>query len=311
MLATTIIILITFVLELIDKASKKPIEERHWILRKIEGKTLWLLGGLLVFQLIDVIYTRSQEQKAEVRAQTSYDKILSTADKLEAYDATLSDILNKSKTAVDYAESEIGSINDLNFSMKGLRGNIEGNIYEYKKLNDQYSRQLQIEREKIANAMPDIKVMFPKTFVDSINFRYQFFITNYGNRLADSIKYYSAFILINSNGNYAQIDLIKSNHTNANILSIPPGIDYDYIVNSEDIRRNTINQFKFGVLLIKIQYKDNMLNTLNKLPTYYYSTDDLSKNNKQLGQGAEEQDVLLIKDFLLRLKHPSYHIFFE
>lgn len=67
------------------------------------------------------------------------------------------------KKEIDFTREEFELISSLNEEMKDARKNISKSISEYQTLNSKYSEQLKLEREKISNAKPDVRILLPKT----------------------------------------------------------------------------------------------------------------------------------------------------
>ena len=309
---TYIIKIVTFISALIEKFSKKPVSERRWIFRslKLENVTIVLLGLLLIFQLWDSRNTSAKEEKNENQSEETYKKVITTHEKINEAHILIEKVIQNINTEIQFTKEEFDLIGNLNKDMRGVRTSIEKNLKEYNNLNSQYEKQINIEKEKIHNAKPDLRVTNPKSIIDTISFSFQFTFSNYGNRNADSIKYYSAMIFIDSTLNIKKIGLVKTNISEHNVLSIPGDKDFEFYINSPDISKKEVKSYYLGFLLVKYCYKDDMTGILHEPELKVFKCLSFEKNNIQFGQNIESEVVSRIKQFLY-FNNRNYHdIFF-
>ena len=310
---TSIIIVITFLAAIAEKFSNKPPEERKGILKriKLENIAILLLGILLTVQLVDSIQTKNDKELEEAKNKEAYEKISNTQLKVNAVNLLIDSVLINLKNEIAYTKEEVGLIKGLNDDMNAMRLNIKNTLSEYQKLNTQYSEQLALERKKIKNAKPDVRVLTPKSTFDSINVSYQYQLINYGARIADSVEFESVMILVDTNSVFSKTTILKSNLTSHNTLSLPPNKQHSYIANSLIASKVNSKKYVLGYLLVKYRYYDNSTDYWVNEPTQIFMCTSITKGGGQYRQNIKEKTVNLLKKYLHRRKPKLNKIFFE
>jgi hypothetical protein len=310
---TNIIIVLTFISALIDRLSKKSDFKSKLKLRFLDFDyvTLGLLLMLVVFQLLDKKNEGDKETRKENQSTETYKKVITSHDKLDTVNLRLENILKDISVAIQFTKREFSVIDSLNYDIQIVRTSIEKNLDEYKNLNAHYEEQLKIEQEKILEAKPDLRIVNPVSIIDSTNFAFQFTFINNGKRIADSIKYYSAMIFVDSTLHFAKLDLIKTNYSEYNVLSIPGDAENLFFVNSNTLNKNNVKKYFVGLLLIKYTFKDNMSGIKQKPELKIFKCTSFDKGNIQFGQNIDSKDVSSLKQFLYQTNRICYDMFFE
>jgi hypothetical protein len=206
-------------------------------------------------------------------------------------------------------DRELELIQNLNSDILTIKSKADKNLNLIDTLTSFYSTQLRIEREKALNAKPVLKVARAKPIIDSNYFSYQFVFTNYGSRIADSIKYHAIFIFYNEKTDSVMIELEKANTDDHNVLTINGGGNDEFYISSDKIDRKLISRFTLGYLLVKYSYIDNMSGIIYK-PDLKMFLGDISKNDVQLGQYVNIKDADLIKNYLFHNYLNYYNKFY-
>jgi len=309
---TSIIIIITFLAALVEKLSKKPASDRKGVLKilKLENIAIFLLGILLITQLVENVKKSRKEMLQEAKSNETHENIVSTKEKVDEANELIDSILFNLKTEIEFTREEFNLITSLNEDLEDARKNISKSISEYQKLNTKYSQQLKLEREKILNAKPDVRISLPKTTKDSVSVSYQFQLTNYGQRIADSVEFYSVMILTDtSNLQVEKVTDLKTNTNVQNLLSLPPEQGYNHVANSYIANNEEIDRFGVGFLLVKYSYFDLMTDSKIIVPVSIFRNNSLKDINKQYGNNVESQIVESIKRYLSIQKPDLYKIF--
>ncbi len=216
--------------------------------------------------------------------------------------------VNQLGISIKGIKENVDLVNDLSEDIKIVRLNLEGSFEEYKNLNEKLKQQLKIEREKIKNAKPNIKIVNPISIIDSVNFAYQYrFYNDDGKRDADSLYYYALMVFSDTNIENLYIGLFKSNVGNYKPYNIGGG-DQQYI-NSNNIRIENLIGFRFGFLLIRYKYTDLMTGeTIDELEIRKCT--DLEKGNIQYGTNVAKYIEDRIKNYLLNNYNEYYKLFY-
>lgn len=298
-----IILILTFIVAVIEKKSDKKRNERKgiWRLLRLDNITITLFIVLLIFQLWESRNKGLKEVVLEELFFQSYNNIESTQIKVIEAHKLVDSVLQNLETEINYTKKEFDLITSLNDEMNQTRKSVEKNVREYKLLNKQYEEQIRIEKEKLKNAKPDLRIVQPKSVsADSNTFQYQFQFMNFGNRDADSVKYHSIMVFADSLGDIKKADLYKTNISEHNTLSISPDKGYTYFVNGPKIDRSYLKEYKFGILLIKYDYVDK-LDEFDREPfseLIVLICPSLNTFNKQYSQNTEAEDVKKLQNFL-------------
>ncbi|MCB9351401.1 MAG: hypothetical protein H6573_28470 [Lewinellaceae bacterium] len=311
---TSIIIIITFLAALAEKFSKKPASARKGILKKLklENIAILLLGFLLLAQLRENIIKNNKEAAQEAKTNEAHEGILTTKEKVDEANELIDSVLLSLKKEIEFTREEFELISFLNKEMAEARKNISKSLIEYQKLNSSYSKQLELEREKVKNAKPDVRIFLPKSTKDSLRTAYQFQLTNYGQRVADSVVFFSVMILTDTTDNLVKkVTELKTNSGVHNILSLPPNQGFSHIANSVIILNEEVQDYGAGYLLIKYRFFDFMTKTTINLPVSTFRCTSLKEINTQYGNNVEAGIVKNIKRYLLFEKPELYKIFFE
>lgn len=260
MIVKIIVVFVAFLVAVIDKVSSKPPSERKGIWKKLrlENVVIVLLGFLLTFQIVESILASKKEKKKEVQSTQTFENILTTQEKIGDANRLLDSILSNLRDELDYTQKEFRLISDLNQDIGTIRLGIEKSITEYQNLNSQYKRQLLIEREKVEAAKPDVRVLQPKSIFDSTTVSYQFQLSNYGKRVADSVEFEAAMVLIDKELKFSKVTPIKTNKSAHNALSLPPDQGYNYISNASITSIEEATKYQHGLLMVRYKYYDQM-----------------------------------------------------
>lgn len=309
----SIIIVITFIAALAEKFSSKPVSERKGVLKKLklENVAILLLGMLLLFQLFENKNKSKKEALQEGKTNEVHENILTTKGKVDEANELIDSILINLKKEIEFTREEFQIISSLNTEMESAKKNISRSIVEYQNLNLKYSEQLKLEQEKIFNAKPDVRVLQPKSTMDSLFLSYQFQLLNYGQRIADSIKFYAVMILTDTaRSKIVKVTDLKTNNDVYSILSLPPNEGHAFISNGRIVSNNEIDNYGLGFLLIKYSYFDLMTNSTINSTTYLYACPSLKEINIQYRIGVEQEEVSEIKKYFSIHKPELYAIFF-
>ncbi|MCB0533488.1 MAG: hypothetical protein KDD14_14895 [Saprospiraceae bacterium] len=310
---TSIIIVITFIAALAEKFSNKPVSERKGFFKKlrIENIIILLLGILLLFQLFENRNKNKKEALQENKTNEVHENVLTTKGKVDEANELIDSILVNLKKEIEFTKEEFQIITSLNMEMEAARKNISKSIAEYQNLNLKYSEQLKLEQKKILDAKPDVRVLQPKSTKDSLYLSYQFQLSNYGQRIADSVKFYAAMILTDTmRSEIIKVTDLKTNKDVYSTLSLPPNEGHVFISNDRIISINEISNYGLGFLLIKYKYFDLMTNSIINSPTYLYVCPSLKEINIQYRIGVEQEIVSEIKKYFSIHKSELYTIFF-
>jgi hypothetical protein len=311
---TTIIIIITFLAALAEKFSKKPPSERKGILRKLklENIAILLLGFLLFAQIVEKIKKDKKEAVQETKTDETHKGILTTKERVDEANMLIDSVLTNLKQEIEFTREEFELISLLNKEMAAARKNISKSLDEYQKLNSSYSKQLELEREKVRNAKPDVRIILPKTTKDSLYTSYQFQLTNYGQRVADSVVFFSVMILTDTTNNLIKrITELKTNNEVHNILSLPPNQGLNHFSNSTIAMNKEVENYGAGYLLIRYKFFDLMTKTTTTFSVSTFRCASLKEINTQYGNNVEAEIVKKIERYLQFQKPELHKVFFE
>jgi len=189
---------------------------------------------------------------------------------------------------------------------------MEKNLLEFYSIKSQYEKQIEIEREKINQAKPNLSIVLPKSIVDSLTYAYQFRLENTGMRVADSIIYHSLMVFINSKSGLFLIDLYKTNDDDANILRIEGKGTTSNVSIFNSIERNRKELFAYDIsfLLIKYRYVDNLTSKADSSIKILRDS-SLDQGNQQFSHNVSKYEMELIKNALYKKDKKRYFIFFQ
>lgn len=310
---TAIVVIITFFVALIEKFSKKPISDRKGIWRKLklENVALLFLGLALVFQIIDAVDQSRKEKKMETKTDETFEKVLSTQERVEESNRLINNILNNIQEELQYTEKEFELIESLNKDIANVADGIRNNLREYQRINSQYKKQLDLERQKIKIAQPFLRIKSPRSIIDSVYFAYQFQFINLGKRPADSLTYSALMIYSDKNGKISGSGLFKTNEKVLNYPSVTQDQLETYFVNSPKLPLNKAKTHDFSFLIVKYKYYDFMTQskTISKLEVFYCPS--LVEDDGQYGRNVDSESVELMKIYLKENHMEYYNVFWE
>ena len=299
-----IIIIIAFLLTIIDKITDKPDQKQKGIKKFFNIRTI-VIALLFILFSIQIIDSFIQSQKDDIQEK----KLTETNTKVKESQELIDSVLKNGLIQIKTTEKEIKLISDLNIDLKEARKNISKNLSEYEKINLLYSQQIDLEKKKILSAQPDIRISRPITLSDSMGYSGQYRLINVGQRTADSIKYFSFMVLVNSKNNLIELTNLKTNINDQNILSLSPDVDQIHYTNYHICSKKDVDNYGVGYLIIKYSYYDLMMDSTNISPVYIYQCSDLKQFNTQYAfnvpQAMADKIKVYIKD-----KHPKiYNLF--
>jgi hypothetical protein len=309
-----IIIIITFLFVLADKMSEKPINERASFLKRLKlgSISLLLLVILLALQLCENNKSSKKELIEEFKSNETYEHTITTKEKVDEANKLIDSVLFSLKQEIEFTREEFSLISLLNTEIAETKNSALKSLTEYQKLNSMYSKQLNIEKEKVINSRPDVKVMFPKSTSDSLNASYQFQLINYGQRVADSVIFFSIMALMDStNTKITMVTDLKTNEISANVLRLPQNQDVRYFSNSIVVPKKDINNYGIGILLVKYKYFDYMTNLTIKHPINAYLSTSIEDINNQYGHNVEQSLMKEVEHYLFNTRLDLYNIFFR
>lgn len=311
--ATFFVIIFTFIVGIFGIIKETPVTERKGIFKKlnIPNFLFLLITILLAIQIYDHYINRSEKETKNALDNNTYDGVKTTIDKVHDANKSIKLILNDLQTEINYTQKEFSEILLINRELNDVRKHVSESLKEYNKLNDSYNQQLKIEREKIINSKPDVRIMYTCTKKDTIGLKYQFQLINYGNRIADSVQFYSIMLLPDSTGKSPKITELKTNINQNYILSIPSDESFSYFANSIIYNNDESITLNSGYLLVKRKYFDVMLNKFIFHDVEIYHCDDLTKTDKQFAINIPNDTVIMIRKFILKNQPDLYKIFFE
>lgn len=310
---TTIVIIVTFLAAVIDKVVNKPVSERKgiWKRLKSENITILFLGVLLIFQLAENKINSKKEALIEKKTNETHENMLTTKEKVDKANLLIDSVLLNLEKEIQYTISELDQLSTLNDEMQEARKDISKSIEEYQELNSKYSEQLKIERKKVVNAQPDVRVYLPKSTEDSVYLKYQFQLINSGERIADSVEFYSSMILIDKvNFKIQGISPLKTNIGVQNILSLPPSQGITQVANGYICLREEAESYGLGILLVKYSYYDFMIGKRISKPLQSFKSNSINEINVQYGNNVNSQIIERIRNQLKDMNRSQYELFF-
>jgi len=328
MITTLAIVSITFLLTIIDKfvIDKKTSQEVekvnhnllsrliHILYRLIKSKYLLIifLLVLLIFQVIEVIRTAKADKHRDITTSGTHIQVSKTYDKLLETNLSINNLLDSINSNLNITKKELLLISSVNEDIKNVRDGIEKNLLEFYSIKSQYEKQIEIEREKINQAKPNLNLVLPKSIVNSLTYAYQFRLENSGMRVADSIIYHSLMVFINSESGLFLIDLYKTNDDDANILRIEGKGTASNVSIFNSIERNRKELFAYDIsfLLIKYRYVDNLTSKADS-SIKILGDSPLDQGNRQFGHNVSKYYMELIKNGLYKKDKKRYFIFFQ
>lgn len=311
------VLIFTFILTILDKFFlDKKIEQvdlkvrRNLFYRLIKSKyvLLILIFGLLIFQIKEAIQTSSENKKRDTTTTDTHVKVSKTYDKVQETNLSINDLLDNINSSLEITKKELSLISNVNDDIKNVRDGIDKNILEFNSIKSQYEKQIRIEREKINEARPIIKVIWAESVIDSSGYSYQIVLKNFGERIADSIIFSSIMVFVNNN-DLLIVDLFKSNDDETNILSIPgkESSSNVFILNSVKGIRPDLKSFNYSFLLIKYKYSDIMTSKQDSVFNVYAW---YTYKNQRSKYDVKESNMESIKKGLYEKYRYYYKIFY-
>jgi len=310
---TLLLVFLTFLTALIDKFSNKPIEKRPGILKKLELNTvsIFLLGSLLVIQIISTINDHFDKEVEKEQLDKTVTSLEETNNSLTDVNSTIDKILINVQNQVEATENEIIKIDSLSNKLVDIRSNVEKSIEEYADLNESYKKKLILERKKIQEEAPNVRVESPKfqfSTVDSIEyFSYGFKLVNFGKRKADTVHYSALLILKDSVNKFATHNVFyKHNLHNHNSLSIEGNNQRDYFFYSNKLVSSQVKGYKSQYLVIRVSYFDWFTKSWINPKFEVYGNIGEIVPNRQLGRNISNTEVRDIEDYMKEIDATSF-----
>ena len=271
-----------------------------------------LLIFLLAFQIISEFSSSKATKVRDTNATTAYDTLYATHNTVKKVNSSVDSLLSNIDSTLNITKDELKLIINVNDDLEKVRKEINNSVNEFYSIKEQYEKQIQIEKEKIREAKPVLKVAKAKSIIDSTSFQYQIELYNSGIRLADSIYYHSLIVFVDSAFLIQDIGLYKTNTDEANILSLAH-IDNtynSYFLNSESIKLEKIHSYFQVFLLLYYDYTDDLTDeTITNFNIY--ATRSLEAGNKQFGSNVKDYEKESIKRFLMNRHRKFYDIFYK
>lgn len=311
---TTIIIVTTFLIALIEKLSKSQDQERNGILNKLKlgNITIILLAILLLAQIRENNINATKEIANQTKSNETHQDIITTKEKVDEANKVIDEVLLNIQNEIEFTREEFRLISYLNKEMTEARKSVSISLDEYRQLNSNYTMQLELERDKVKSSKPDVRIILPKSTKDSLHTSYQYQLLNSGQRVADSVLFYSVMLLTDSSYSiFNKISELKTNSGVHNILSLPPDQGYTHYANSVIFSNEEIENFSSGFLLIKYRFYDLMTNSTTASPLLTFRCPSFKETNIQYGNNVDTKIVNKIKRYLELDKPELYKIFFE
>ena len=289
--------------------SSKSLSERKGVLKrlKLENIAIILLGLILLAQLSETCNKAEKEEIQEIKTSESYNNIATTKQGVNEARRSIDSILFGLKDQIAFTKNQLNAISALNAEMVKTKDNTSKSILEYQKLNSKYSQQLEIEKKKILDLMPNVRIVMPINTSDTSQISYQFQLINYGNRIADSVEFAAVMILFDtSNTIISKITKVNSNSINHNALSLPPDPYYSHVTNSLICKKNEIEKYGLGFLIVKYKYYDFITNATITPPVIIFGCRSLKQVNVQYVNNIEKNVIVELKK-QLELKDPGLY----
>ncbi len=302
LLFTAVLMLIGVIIA--KKDYKKKSKEKGWFKKFFNLINISLLFIFLLF-IFEVIAFFDQTYKDEVTDKKLTEATTGIKDSQEMIDS----VLKNGLAQIETTEKEINLLSDLNTDLKEARKNISKNLSEYEKINLLYSEQIQLEKKKILTDRPDIKINRPITLSDSNFFSGQYHLNNSGQRLADSVKYFSFMVLLDSLKRISKVTELKTNINDQNVLSLSPGGVQSQYINYTICLKNDANKYSWGYLIVKFSYYDLMMDSTIISSAYFYQSINLYELNTQYGFNVPQSATTQIKNYINK-HHPDIYDLF-
>lgn len=295
-----VIVLITFLVALIEKFSKKKPSERKGIWRtlNLENVSILLLGILLLSQLINEISSTKKERRLFENNNNTLLSIKSANDKLTDVNDAVETFICDVEGQIEKTSEELQKLDSLSNDIEIIRSATERSLLEFKQLNQSYVRKLADERKKIRGEVPVVKIEYPRSKLsnDSMEFKIWFEIKNLGVRRADTIRYAAIFIPRDSLRRLILNDgWFKSNLTEHNNLSLAGRKDKAYVITMPTMINKGYLRYMDGFLVTKISYFDWYDSEWIKSGISIYGLRSFYDSNQQLGLNvtkAESERVI-------------------
>lgn len=286
------------------KDYKKKSKEKLGIKKFFNLINISLLFIFLLF-VSEMIAFFDQIQKAEVQEN----KITETNTNVKEAREKINSVSDNMQTQIETTEKEINLLSDLNIDLKEARKNISKNLIEYEKINLLYSEQIKLERIKILTGQPDIEINRPITLSDSINFFGQYNLTNTGQRTADSIKFFSFMVLLDSVNMFSKVTILRTNINDQNILSLSPGGEFNHFINYPICLKKDTDNYRWGYLIVKFSYYDLMMDTTIISPVHIFQSPYLNELDKQYAFNVPQSVATKIKHYINTHRPDIYDLF--
>jgi hypothetical protein len=269
---------------------EKKFENKKWM--------IVLSAVALTFQVLATILTSKEENQ---NRESIISKLLTNQSQLDSA-SNLIDVV------VDSTIKQITLLQDVSNEIITVRKSTEQYLYEYQKINTNYAEQLQIEKQRLISEVPNVVISMPCSRNDTIDFAYQFTFENIGSRLADSLIFHSIMFFTDMTMQKVLIELPRDNLNSFNVQSVHN--TEGKIINSDRISLSKLKAFKYGYLLIKYSYIDNLTHKTYTEPLKVYGCENFNKN-KQFSQTVDVRDINKIKTYLMYYDRNMYNVFFQ
>lgn len=317
---TLLIIFLTFIYTILDKfildgnQNNDEKSKSNIFYKAIKSKytLIVLLSGLLIFQIISEYITNEANKTRDTNTNNAFDTLYLSHNTLKKVNSSVDSLFISIDSTISNTKDQLELISNLNSDLMAVRQEFNKSIQEFKTIRQEYEKQIAIEKEKIKEAKPNLELAYAKYSIDSLSFGYSFELYNSGIRLADSIKYHSLVILMDSSLILKDIVLYKTNTDEANVLSIShlDNLSNSKIFHSEDIDINRLSGFSSAYLLLTYEYKDNLTNE-TKNTFSIFGTRSLEKGQRQFGFNVKDFEKKSIKTHLLKNNKRLYDIFYN
>lgn len=316
---TIFVIILTFIYTFFDRFILNEKEKsngkfnKNFFYKIIKSKytLLILLFGLLVFQVISEFNSIEVDNKRDTNTNNAFDTLYQTHSNVKQVYSSIDSLFSSIDSTIDITRTQLELISNVNSDLEKVKFEFNTSIKEFKSIRQQYEKQIELEKEKIKEAKPNIEIAKASYNLDSISFGYSFELYNSGIRLADSIVYHSLVVLVDSNYRPKDIVLHKTNSDEANILSISHtdnNINFR-VFNSDKFDINELDKFSMAYFIITYEYKDNLTNNVKDKFSIYATKFEIG--NRQFGSNVSEYEKNVIMQHLLKNDRRLHEIFFD
>lgn len=297
-----LITVVTFLIALSSKGSDNRDKNK-----RNTNLIILLISVLFLFQILEVWQNHLTDLESSAQTQETFSNLLSTKDRVDSSHHLIKGIMENLAEELAAADRELRMIESLNLELSRVRKSVESNMWEYQKLNDFYKSQYEIEDKKLMLNAPDVKVASAKSILsdDGNSVSYQIQLINYGNRAADSIRYQSAMIFIDSSGLLSNITMEKSNSRDHNALNLPGQRAQNFHINSPRMDLNKFCSYRIGLLIVKYSFFDQYQHKFIEPETLILKSENLTSIGSQFGRSVDKINIPALKGYLKHKRKSS------